>query len=401
MIIAPHPENEVQRLTALRNINILDSLPEEKYDHITELAAFICESKCGAISLVDETRQWYKSTKGMNICETLRELSFCSHAILNPDDLMEVQNATLDERFKENPLVKDSGNPIVFYAGMPIKDENGMVLGTLCVLDDKPRILNEEQKKALRNLGIQVQELLKLHVANDLLRLSGSQLKKHNDLLKDFAGTVSHDMKMPLANLIVTSDLLSKKYQSLVDDDGRKYLNYLKSSSLSLSDYITNILAHYESSSYALEDRETFDLNELLENIIELINIKHHCDIHLPENNYQLFCNRVALEQIFLNLISNSIKYNDKEETIIGFEAEENTTHYLFSITDNGRGIPADKIESIFDLFHTVGEYDRDGKKGHGIGLSTVKKLVENLGGTITAQSVVGEKTTFRFSISK
>ncbi|BAO54402.1 sensor histidine kinase [Nonlabens marinus] len=401
MIVALHPDNEDQRLRSLRNINILDSLPEEKYDHITDLATFICGTKSSAISLVDENRQWFKSIKGMATCETPREVSFCSHAILNPDELMEVQDAKLDERFKSNPLVTDLENPIRYYAGIPIKNSDGMVLGTLCVLDDKPNSLSHDQKIALRNLGRQVQELVKLHVVNEDLRVSRNQLKKHNGLLEDFAGTVSHDMKMPLANLIVTSDILNKKYHGLVDDDGRKYLKYLKSSSLSLSDYITNILAHYESSAYEVDDREDFDLNELLENIIELINIKHHCDIHLPEQNYQLHCNRVALEQIFLNLIGNSIKYNDKEETVIDFGVTETEDLYKFSITDNGRGIPKENLLHIFNLFNTVGEYDRYGNQGHGIGLSTVKQLVENLGGSIHAESVLGESTTFYFSVSK
>jgi len=401
MIKAKNPLNEALRLEALKKINILDSLPEEKYDHITDLAAFICGTKSSAISLIDEDRQWFKSSTGLNICETSRDVSFCSHAILDPLNIMEVSDATQDDRFKDNPLVKNSENPIHFYAGIPIKDEGGLVLGTLCVLDDKPKVLNDGQKKALKSLGRQVEELVKLHVANEDLRISRNQLKKHNGLLEDFAGTVSHDMKMPLANLIVTSDILNKKYEGIVDDDGKKYLQYLKSSSLSLSDYITNILAHYESSSYDIDDRETFDLNELLENIIELINIKHHCDINLPERNHQLNCNRVALEQIFLNLIGNSIKYNDKVETVIDFELDKTPRSYQFSIKDNGRGIPADKIDHIFDLFHTVGEHDRDGKRGHGIGLSTVKQLVENMGGTIQVNSILGKETTFSFSIAR
>ena len=240
-----------------------------------------------------------------------------------------------------------------------------------------------------------------MHAANQNLEVSKKHLSKHNSLLKDFAATVSHDMKMPLANLIVTSDILNQKYSDLIDDDGKQYLSYLKKSSLSLSDYITNILSHYESSSHDIEDRSTFNLNDVLEDIVELINIKHQCEINLPDINHTLYCNQVALEQIFLNLIGNSIKYNDKEETVISIEADVLTDYYEFRIIDNGIGIPADKISNIFELFNTVGEYDRDGNQGHGIGLSTVKQLVESLDGTIDVDSQLGVSTTFTFTLAR
>jgi signal transduction histidine kinase len=314
---------------------------------------------------------------------------------------MEIPDARQDDRFFDNPLVKKKENPVIFYAGIPVLDDNGLPLGTLCVIDNVPRRLSQNKRKALRNLGKQVEELIKLHRLNEELQASRRHLVKHNTLLEAFAGNVSHDMKMPLANLIITSDILSKKYNELLDGAGKKYLKYLKTSSLALSDYINSILEYYKSTSYELEDRTKFDLNDLLENIIELINIKHHCTILLPEVNRDLFCNRVALEQIFLNLIGNGIKYNDKPETIVKIEDWEDETHYWFSIEDNGQGIPAEKIDYIFDLFSIVAEADRDGKRGHGIGLSTVKQLTLSLGGDISVISKLGHMSKFTFSIAK
>ncbi len=400
-MIAQKPVNELARLSALHQLNILDSLPEKQYDNITELAAEICGTDTAVISLVDKDRQWFKSKIGVNFCETNRDIGFCSHAIMQPMSIMEITNAREDHRFQNNPLVQNVENPVIFYAGMPILSPDGHALGTLCVLHHKPKKLSERQKRSLTHLATQVQELLKLRLLNLQLENSKSQLKKHNDLLKDFAGTVSHDMKMPLANLILTSDILNKKYAGTIDNTGKEYLSYLKKSSISLSNYITNILEHYESSSYEIDDRSNFDLNDLLENIIELINIKHHCDIHLPEMNHNIYCNRVALEQIFLNLIGNSIKYNDKIETVIDIEFEETDSHYLFKITDNGRGIPEDQLDRIFELFSTLGEYDREGYKGHGIGLSTVQKLVNTLGGVINVHSELGKFTCFSFNLAK
>jgi len=401
MIPAIKPVNENERLDSLRRLNMLDTIAEGQYDNITELAAYVCGTKHAIISLVDENRQWFKSKVGVNICETDRDISFCAHAINYPEDIFEIPDTLIDERFADNPLVKDPENPVIFYAGVPLLSPDGFALGTLCVLDSMPRKLNEQQQKALKNLGLQVEQLFKLHSANQALATSKMHLQKHNGLLKDFAATVSHDMKMPLANLIVTSDILNQKYSTLIDDDGRQYLGYLKKSSLSLSDYITNILSHYESSSHDIEDRSNFNLNDILENIVELINIKHQCEINLPDVNHSIYCNQVALEQIFLNLIGNSIKYNDKDETIISIEAIIHPSTYEFKIMDNGIGIPADKISNIFELFNTVGEYDRDGNQGHGIGLSTVKQLVESLGGSIHVDSELGVQTTFTFTVEK
>src|SRR5699024_9633810 len=134
---------------------------------------------------------------------------------------------------------------------------------------------------------------------------------------------------------------------------------------------------------------------------IDMLNIEEDCEINLPEKNFDLICNRSALEQVFLNLLGNSLKYNDKKKTRITIQAREYDTFYAFSVTDNGMGIPKEKQETVFNLFSIAAEQDKTGKKGHGIGLSTVKKIVEKLGGKIKLTSEPGEFTTFEFTIQK
>ena len=378
----------------------MDSLPEENYDNITKLASLICGTPVSLITLIGEKRQWFKSKIGTEVTEGSREISHCSHAILNPDDLMEIPDTREDERFLDNPYT--TGSPqILFYAGMPLKANNGDVLGTLCVLDVKPNMLKEEQKTALKALAKQVENLFELRRHNLDLEKTTQELKVKNSQLKNFAGIVSHDMKMPLANMILTTDLIKAKYASYFDDEGIHYLDYLKQSSFKLSNYITGILQHYESDSLTESNDEEFDIHDLLENIIDLLNINLNCVINLPEENMVLACNKVALEQIFLNLIGNSLKYNNKEEIIIDVLCSNGGEFYNFSITDNGIGIPKDKQEDIFELFTIVEEVDRSGNRGNGIGLSTVKKLVNSLGGEITVESEVNKGTTFNFSINR
>jgi len=245
----------------------------------------------------------------------------------------------------------------------------------------------------------QVVNLFELRKRNNELRETKEQLNIQNENLKHFAGHVSHDMKMPLANMIVTTDILKKKYKNVLDAKGIEYLDYLKQSSFTLSDYISGLLDHYESDKLGGE-LESFDLNLLLEEIVDLLNINIDCEINFPETNEELFCNRAALEQVFLNLIGNSLKYNDKEKIVITIACKRGDAHLEFKISDNGIGIPKDKQKEIFNLFSTVGNLDRNGNRGNGIGLSTVQKLITKLGGTISLESELGKGTTFNFTIA-
>jgi len=157
---APLPSNETQRLAALRRYNVLDTQAEAAFDDLTRLAAQICGTPVSLITLLDENRQWFRSRAGLDIAETSRDLSFCSHAILQAD-LLVVEDAGIDERFADNPLVTE-GPSIRSYAGMPLITPDGFALGTLCVIDRQPRQFTPAQAEALRTLARQVMTQLEL-----------------------------------------------------------------------------------------------------------------------------------------------------------------------------------------------------------------------------------------------
>ena len=159
-MIAPILQNEKKRLKVLWQYEVLDTVPEEVFDDLTELAARICEAPIALISLVDEKRQWFKSKVGVTVSETSRDFSFCAYAITQ-SDLFIVPDATRDERFANNPLVT-SEPKIRFYAGAPLITPDGHALGTLCVIDKVPRQLRPEQKQALRILARHVVSQLEL-----------------------------------------------------------------------------------------------------------------------------------------------------------------------------------------------------------------------------------------------
>jgi anti-sigma regulatory factor (Ser/Thr protein kinase) len=153
--------SEAARVAALRRYRILDTDPEQAFDDLTMLASYICEAPIALITLVDENRQWFKSHVGLSERETARNVSFCTHAIEQPHEIMVVADARHDHRFMNNPFVIGDPN-IRFYAGAPLVTPDGFALGTLCVVDCVPRTLSDEQLHALAALRRQAQAQLEL-----------------------------------------------------------------------------------------------------------------------------------------------------------------------------------------------------------------------------------------------
>lgn len=150
MITPPMPANEADRLALLYELLLLDTPPERRLDKIVEFASSEFNVPVCLISLVDSNRQWFKARVGIDACETPRDISFCSHA-LGSSELLVVPDALLDARFHDNPLV--SGGPLIrFYAGAPLMCRDGLVIGTLCLIDTVPRVLDPVEQAILKSL---------------------------------------------------------------------------------------------------------------------------------------------------------------------------------------------------------------------------------------------------------
>ncbi|GAB3974769.1 hypothetical protein GCM10028806_31100 [Spirosoma terrae] len=220
----PHPD-ETNRLVALKSYDILDSIPEQEYDEITQLASELCQTPISLISLIDDKRQWFKSTQGITDRETPREYSFCAHGILDPTEILVVPDARQDERFIGNPLVL--GEPyIVFYAGAPLMNKDGYPLGSLCVIDKSPRELSQSQLNALKILAKQVVNLLELRRQNKALETLKNLLELRNTELEKMATIARQNVKPNVIQLhdtvleVVTESLKPnpEKLSSLLKD---------------------------------------------------------------------------------------------------------------------------------------------------------------------------------------
>jgi phosphoribosyl 1,2-cyclic phosphodiesterase len=149
------PANEAERVTALWDLGILDTEPEARFDRFTEVACSTFEVPIALVTLVDEDRQWFKSHAGLGVVETPRDESLCAHAILG-DDVFVITDALRDDRFADNPNVASNAR-LRFYAGVPLTLPDGHRVGTLCIMDHRPRVLDDDQVERLRDLGRMVE----------------------------------------------------------------------------------------------------------------------------------------------------------------------------------------------------------------------------------------------------
>lgn len=171
-ILPPTPEDEPARLEVLEAYDILDTPVEQAYDDLTLLASYVCQAPMALISIVDKDRQWFKSRRGTEVTETPRDVSFCAHAIVQPETLV-IPDTLDDHRFAFHPMVLDQPN-IRFYAGAPLRVATGHALGTLCVMDRTPHQLDEKQVAALEALSRQVVAQLELrHQLAESKRMAG------------------------------------------------------------------------------------------------------------------------------------------------------------------------------------------------------------------------------------
>ena len=400
MIRPKDHSKEKERLAVLESYSILDTLPEEDYNTLTALAAEICGTPISLVSLLDNERQWFKSRFGLDASETPKEYAFCAHAINEGDDIFIVQDSRTDIRFHDNPLVV--GEPkVIFYAGVPLSCPEGLPLGSLCVIDHKPRLLSQGQILSLKALSKQVMNLLQLRKTNLQLKRTMVELEEKNEELERFAYIAAHDLKSPLNNISSTTEVFSECYESKLDDDGKMMIGFIKKAAGQLKGLVDGLLEYSKSDSILKEKGSNINLKSLKDDILGLFAYDNSVTIEIDSSLEHINTNRTAIDQILINLVSNAIKYNDKECTEIKINIAEHDQDYMFTVGDNGPGIPKEEQHKVFQIFKVLAPTDRFGESGNGIGLATVKKITEKMGGTISIESCLGQGCQFHFSLKK
>jgi signal transduction histidine kinase len=390
---APLPVNETERLATLYGLNVLDSPPDKDFDDIVALAAAVCGVPMSLVSLIDTDRQWFKASVGTDLVETSRDLSFCAHAILGRD-LLVVPDARQDPRFADNPAVAREGG-VRFYAGAPLVTTDGYALGTLCVVDSRPRRLDVEQLQALRALARQVTSQLELRryavaLANTTARLQ--ELERRKD---ELAALVGGELRAPLRLMDAYLDGLGRTgHHDLEAADlvGRAAAAHVRG----LRDLLDHLLRMAEAGSGAdsLHMRE-IDLTRLTQRAVEAVRpIAATKQIWILNQaggpSLPIIADPVRLEQVLMHLLFAAVKYTPSGGRVrVGTEIESGPAVRLDDM-DLADGVRPD----LFPHLYYGAIANPSDAAGPDRGLAVAKRILDAHHATVALSDRPGDGTS-------
>jgi signal transduction histidine kinase len=373
-----HSVKELNRLKALDRYDILDSSSELSFDRVAAMAANIFKVAGALITFVDLDRVFVKANSCcLNVQDVPREQSICSLAIQNEDTTV-FPDTHLVPALHDNPFTKGEF-PIRFYAGVSLKSLDGYNLGTLCIIDNEPRELDDEQQQLLKDLAAVVMDELELRLA----------AKKALELQSELLGMVVHNLKNPLSGILGLAQLLPDyrhdereilEMSALIADTSEKMLDNLNEL-LSMS--------KLQGSEIKLQ-LEPVDMVELVRSVIQdnsiLARQKNQSLFFEEIPSLELQVDRKRMREIMDNLLSNCIKYTPLEGSIrVVMRVRSNMLRIEF--IDNGQGLDAQEIPRVFQKFASISSEPTGNESSTGIGLSIVKTLVELHSGVVWAES--------------
>ena len=240
-------------------------------------------------------------------------------------------------------------------------------MGTLCVIDNKQNKLNNKQLRALSVLKNQVIKLFELRKKTLELELKVHELEVQNSGLEKFARVAAHDIKSPLANITMLSNIIQETYLEQMSEEGKEFFELIRSSSQKLTQLIDGILKYSRNVVLLSSTKEQVNINQLIKDLIPMLACCPEVKITIDSpSEIEVFTNKIAAEQILINLITNSIKYNDKALTQIDIKLSETEEYLTVTIRDNGPRIKNEHLDRIFQIFETASNADRYGEKGQG-----------------------------------
>lgn len=400
MITARLPDNEVVRLDAIARYRLDGPGQEPAFDHAVQLAVNTFDVPISLISIVGTDLQCFKGKVGLDADETARDISFCSHAIVS-DDLFVIEDALNDERFADNPLV--TGAPAIrFYAGAPLRLKDGLVPGTLCLIDRRPRTLSEKERETLARLARLVVDLIELRLESTVAEERHRALDRMKD---EFLAATSHELRTPVTSIMGSLGLLDRISEDL-PENARRLVRIARDNSKRLARLVNDVL----------------DLSRLAEGAITLdlvpLDVERQLREALDANSGFAAAHDVFLEyesiapgliamgdpdrlqQTLSNLISNAIKFSPRGAAVT-LSARNEGAHIVITVEDVGRGIPKDFQSRIFNRFEQAREADATEKGGSGLGLAIARELVTLMQGQIGFFSEDGAGTTFWISLMR
>ncbi|MBW4503544.1 MAG: response regulator [Scytonema hyalinum WJT4-NPBG1] len=411
------PNQESERLRALRRYEILDTPPDGAFESITSIAAKLLKVPISIVSLVDSDRIWFKSHHGLEVQQIDRTPGLCASAILS-NEVYTITDASKDVRSLTNPLVVGEMG-LRFYAAAPLQTHDGHNLGTLCVIDKQPRSISEEEKSILTDLAAVVIDEMELRLAarkvaqlNAELAQAKEAAEVANNAKSAFLANMSHELRSPLNAILGFSQLMVRS--NTLCAENKENVSMIMRSGEHLLSLINQVLDFSKiEAGHATLNEKNFDLYQLLdelENMFQLRATNKGLDLLIIPTSLlpqYVRTDEVKLRQVLINLLSNAIKFTSFGKVTVRVSAfsnqlssaEENTQQRIyFEVEDTGAGIAADDLDKVFEAFVQT-KTGRESQEGTGLGLAITRKFVQLMGGEISVSSQVGCSTTFKFNI--
>ena len=391
MVKTPIPDDDAARVAALEDQNILDTLPEQAFDRIVKVAAGLCETPIALVSLIDSDRQWFKARVGVDLEETSRDLSLCAHAIAADKELM-IQDVLADERFRANELVCGRLG-IRFYFGVPIHDESGHALGTLCVIDRQPRALTEQQVTTVRHLARAAETELKLRRREqEARRLLDERAVTSLMIAEDADHLMSRTIgELEVLRLRLSGEDLSSVLRAL---DGAERL-------VRLCQTLAGV--HHDGPQAWLEPvNATTDLDEWFRLLAkreaksaQARGVKLEASCTLKERRQ--ITDASMLERVAVRLLDNAYRHSPSGAAVRLELRGGPLRGFTIVVEDRGAGVPEELRDKIFEPFFTT---QKPGPGiGPGLGLPFCRLAAEALGGYLSLERPEGGGALFRVDI--
>lgn len=379
---APRPPNELSRLAALHRLDILDTPPDPAFDRITDVAKRVCGCPIALVSLVDDERQWFKSSIGLEAAQTPREVAFCGYTILEAQ-ILEVPDATRDPRFADNPLV--TGEPwIRFYAGAPIEVAPGVRVGTLCVIDREVRTLSEDQREVLRSLAATIVDLLESHRRAVGLASCVRSLEEETREAHGVGAALEREVSQPLARLGAALQDASASDGALVlaqDISARVHATAARLSRL------------LRMPAVSAGQLQRIDMRSMVERAAGSVAARHpDGTLHVDVDAGEFTTHEDSLQAVFEHLLDNAFRHGASTATVCGGLDDG---WWCASVSDDGPGVDPERHREAFEPCRRLQD-DTDTK---GMGLPVSRRLIRMLGGRLWIDSDQIGGTVVRFEI--
>ena len=382
--------SDAARLQSIEQYDVLNRAPRLDLQAIVELAARVCGTPMATINLITDIEQHQIAAYGFEAAICTREDSMCAH-VLDGDTPIVVPDATLDDRFRDNPFVTGVIGNVRFYASHKLTTLAGIDIGTLCVFDEQTRTLDDSQVEALGTLANRIVDVLEL-------ALRSRELAASNDRLTRFAGRVSHDLKSPLTSVTLSLGMLREQLAGAADaaetSDADWLLERAIAGSERMATLIDEVLTYARLGGTMAE--KPVDLNEVLAEALTDLDGAIAGSAVVSDLLPVVIGDAVQLRSVLQNLLDNAAKYCHPERALaVSVSAARRDDRWHVSVADNGLGIPEADRDRVYEPRVRLS----DDAQGSGIGLDTCRRVVQAHGGSIGIVETPGGGTTVWFDL--